>query len=137
MLKLDESKTTDENLKNLADHYAGIVRGLEDRRNRLTSSPNHPELRAYDIKAIDDQLIPARYRAKAAADGAVYHDAREAADCTREKQRWVSWARTLGRLVNPDNYSISVHDRDQTQPIKVIRGGDGAKNLGSPTISVR
>lgn len=137
MLKFDERQTTEENLSNLGDYYEGIVRGLEDRRNRIATGPNAPELRSNDIAAIDALLAPARYHAHAARDGAVFHDPRDPADCTAEKQRWVAWARTLGRLVNPGNYGESVHDADADQPIKVIRGGNGSFDMSSPTMSTR
>ncbi len=137
MLKYNDSWPFATNIAELAGALAGMVRNLEDQRRRVETGPNHPELKANDLAAIDAQLAPLRMRALAASDGVYFYDPRDVSGGDRDAQHWVAAARERGMLVNPSNFGPSLHDRDQTQPIKVVRGGDGAKNLGSPTMSVR
>jgi hypothetical protein len=129
--------TFSQNIEDLATALAAEVRALEERRARVESGPNAPELKVNDLAAIDAQLLPLRYRAEAAADGMLFWDPAAVSGADPIHQTWVARARERGRIVRPDNYGPSVHDLDQTQPIKVLRGGDGARNLGSPTMSVR
>jgi hypothetical protein len=132
-----DSFSFDQNIADLATALAAQVRNLEDRRTRIASGPNAPELRANDIAALDAQLTPLRYKAEAAADGMLYWDPAEISGANPIHQTWVARARERGRIVRPDNYGPSVHDLDQTQPIKVIRGGTGAHDLGNPSMALR
>ncbi len=137
MLKYHDHFTWQQNIGELAGAFAAEVRGLEDRRNRIETGPNHPELKANDLAAIDAQLGPARLRSEAALQGVYFYDPRDVSGGDPVAQTWVAKARERGMLVNPSNFGPSLHDQDQTVPIKVIRGGDGARALGSPAITSR
>ncbi len=137
MLKYHDHFTWQQNIGELAGAFAAEVRALEDRRQRIETGPNHPELKANDLAAVDAQLGPAFLRSQAAEEGLYYYDPRDVSGGDRDAQTWVAKARERGMLVNPSNFGPSLHDQDQTVPIKVIRGGDGARALGAPTISVR
>ncbi|MGA2701997.1 MAG: hypothetical protein ABSH35_12995 [Isosphaeraceae bacterium] len=131
MLPYNDRFTFDENIADLATAKAGHVRDLEDRRNRIASGPNHPELKANDLAAIDAHLDKARIHAHAAAAGLVYHDPSDPAmGCDATHQRWVSEARARGRLVNPSNYEPSLH-ASKGNEITVQRGS-GAVQFGAP-----
>jgi hypothetical protein len=54
-------------------------------------------------------------------------------------QRWVAMAKKAGLLVNPENFMPSIHAAAEkgASPLRVIRGGDGAYNLGAPIGNVR
>src|SRR5271157_2466030 len=123
MLKYHDHFDWATNIRELAGHFAGVVRNLEDQRNRVANGPNHPELKTNDLKALDDQLGPARLRAQAAAAGVYFFDPRDVSGSDPVAQTWVAKARERGMLVNPSNFGPSLHDQDQTVPIKVIRGG--------------
>jgi hypothetical protein len=136
-LAYDDKFPFSQNIEDLATALAAEVRALEARRARVESGPNAPELKVNDLAAIDAQLLPLRYKAEAAADGMLFWDPAAISGADPIHQTWVARARERGRLVNPSNYGPSVHDLDQAVPIKVVRGGNGASNLGSPTMSVR
>lgn len=131
-----DSRDFDVNIRNLATHLQGKIRTLESQRARISTSPDHPDLRANATKALDDQLGPLRLKAEAAENGQYFADPRDVENCDPSSQRWASLAIALGRYVTPDTFEPSLHDTDATAPIKVIRGGT-AKDLGSPTMSVR
>lgn len=139
MLKYQDHFPWATNIAELAGAFAAAVRSLEDARARVESGPNHPDLKANDLKAIDDQLGPARLRSQAAEDGVYFYDPRDVSGGDRDAQTWVARARERGMLVNPSNFGPSLHasETDEGSPLKVIRGGDGAFNLGSPTMNTR
>ncbi len=137
MLKYHDHFDWATNIGELAGAFAAEVRALEDRRQRIETGPNHPELKAHDLAAIDAQLGPARLRFQAAEQGVYFYDPRDVSGGDPVAQTWVAKARERGMLVNPTNFGPSLHDQDQTVPIKVIRGGDGARALGSPAITSR
>jgi hypothetical protein len=137
-LAYDDKFTFDQNIADKATALAAQVRDLEERRARVESGPNHPELKVNDLAAIDAQLTPLRYAAEAASDGMLFWDPAAVSGADPIRQTWIARARERGRLVNPSNYGPSVHDLDQTQPIKVVRGsGAAGAALGSPSMSVR
>ncbi len=138
MLKYNDSFTFDQNIADKATALAAAVRDLEERRARVESGPNAPELRANDIAAIDAELTPLRYKAEAADDGMLFWDPRDVSGADPVHQTWVARARERGRIVRPDNYGPSVHDLDRKDPIKVIRGNPtGAHDLGNPSMATR
>jgi len=134
MLKYNERFDWQTNIGELAGAFAAVVRTLEDARQRIETGPNHPELKRNDLASIAAQVGPARLRSQAAEMGVYLYDPRDPSGGDADHQRWVSEARARGMLVNPTNFGPSIHATDETNasPIKVIRGGDGAKNLGSP-----
>jgi hypothetical protein len=127
------------NIFELAGALAAQVRTLEDARQRVETGPNHPELKANDLAAIDAQLGPARMRSQAAELGLYFYNPTDVSGGDRDAQTWVSKARERGMLVNPSNFGPSIHaaETDEGTPIKVIRGGDGAFNMSSPTLTTR
>ncbi|MGO9114319.1 MAG: hypothetical protein ACLP9L_34315 [Thermoguttaceae bacterium] len=137
MLKYQDHFDWSTNIGELAGAFAAEVRALEDRRARIETGPNHPELKANDLAAVDAQLGPARLRSQAAEDGVYLYDPRDVSGGDRDAQTWVAKARERGMLVNPSNFGPSLHDQDKDVPIKVVRGGDGARALGAPTITSR
>src|SRR5271157_1774092 len=138
MLKYNDHWPFATNIAELAGAFAGQVRLLEEQRARIASGPNHPELKANDIAAIDAQLGPARLRSQAAEMGVYFYDPRDPSGGDRDHQTWCAKARERGMLVNPSNFGPSLHDQDNLVPIKVIRGGErGATDLGSPYARVR
>lgn len=126
----------EKNILALAVHLDAQVRRLEERRARIASGPNAPELRANDLAAIDAELEPLSLKAKAAAAGKFLHDPRDVAGCDPQHSRWIAMAIKSGRYVTPEQFGQSVHDTDRKQPIKVIRGGS-ATNMGSPSMATR
>ncbi len=137
MLKYQDHFPWDVNIRELAGAFAAVVRSFEDARQRVETGPNHPELKANELAAIDAQLGPARLRSQAAEQGMYFYDPRDVSGGDRDAQTWVAKARERGMLVNPSNFGPSLHDQDADVPIKVVRGGDGAFNLGSPTMTSR
>ncbi len=137
MLKYNERFDWATNITELAGAFASAVRNLEDQRHRVETGPNHPELKANDLAAIDAQLGPARLRSQAAEMGVYFYDPRDVSGGDRDAQTWVAKARERGMLANPSNFGSSLHDQDADVPIKVVRGGDGVFNLGSPTMTSR
>jgi len=137
VLKYQDHFPWDVNIRELAGAFAAVVRNLEEARQRVETGPNHPELKANDLAAIDAQLGPARLRSQAAEQGMYFYDPRDVSGGDRDAQTWVAKARERGMLVNPSNFGPSLHDQDADVPIKVVRGGDGAFNLGSPTMTSR
>jgi len=128
------------NVRELAGSLAAKVRELEDQRFRImTNSQNHPEMRAYDVKSLDDRLEPLRLRARAAESGFIYYDPRDMSGGDAIRQTWVRKGRERGMLLRPDNWDVSLHAQQvkDATPLQVIRGGNGATDLGSPTMSVR
>ncbi len=136
MIAYHEAWTFAANVAELAMHYAGKVRDLETQRARIESGPNAPALKANDLAALDAHLEKARRCAAAAAAGAVFHDPRDPSGADHDTQMWRCKAREVGMLVSPDNFEPSLH-ATKAFPLKVIRGGDGAFNLGSPTMTAR
>ena len=128
-----------KNIDALVGHLEACVRELEDQRARIESSPNHPELLAYQIKAIDDRLEPLRLKVLAANEGYYLFDPRALSGGDQASQRWVAMARKAGKLLHPHQFGESLHaaEEEKASPLKVIRGGNGARDLGSPTMSVR
>ena len=76
MLKYSDHFDWSTNIGELAGGLAGQVRNLEDQRNRVETGPNHPDLKANDIKAIDVRLGPLRMRVQAAEMGADFYHPR-------------------------------------------------------------
>jgi hypothetical protein len=138
MLKYCDHFTWPQNIAELAGAFAAVVGTLEKQRDRVASGPNHPELKANDLAAIDAQLGPARLRSQAAKQGLYFYDPRDVSGGDNVAQTWVAKARERGMLVNPSNFGPSIHAQDETNatPIKVIRGGE-ATNMGSPTLTSR
>jgi len=136
LLKYQDRQDWATNIAELAGAFAAQVRNLEDQRQRVETGPNHPELKANAIAALDAQLGSARLRSQAADDGVYFYDPRDMSGADPVAQTWCARARERGTLVNPTNFGPSLHDQDQDVPIKVVRGGNGAFNLGSPSISV-
>ena len=95
---------------------------------RIESGPNHPELKANDLAAIDAKLEPLRLKASAATMGVYFYDPRDMSGGDKDHQRWVAMARERGMLVNPSNFGESLHAAKEQEgsPLKVIRGGNGA-----------
>jgi len=124
----------EKNILALATHYEAVIRRLEEQRASLDSSPNAEILRAYERKALDDQLGPLRLRAEAAAKGYFLIDPRDVSGCDPTHGMWRAMAIKAGRLIYPEQFISSKHDLqiDDKPPLKVIRGGDRANNLGSP-----
>lgn len=133
-LKYNDNFTFDQNIADLSTAKAGHVRDLETQRARIESGPNHPDLKANDLAALDAQLAKARIHAEATAEGVLFHDPGDPVmGCDREHQVWVSRARERGRLVNPTNYEPSIHASKEQEgsPLKVQRGA-GAVQRGAP-----
>jgi len=137
VLKYQDHFDWSTNIGELAGAFAAVVRSLEDARQRVETGPNHPELKANDIAAIDAQLGPARLRSQAAEMGVYFYDPRDPSGGDRDHQTWCAKARERGMLVNPSNFGPSLHDQDQLQPIKVIRGRGDSFDMSSPTITSR
>ena len=97
--------------------------------HELESSPNHPELLAYQIKAIDDRLEPLRLKVLAANEGYYLFDPRALSGGDQASQRWVAMARKAGKLLHPHQFGESLHaaEEEKASPLKVIRGGNGAR----------
>src|SRR5271157_5690056 len=113
------------NIRELAGALAGKVRNLEDQRQQVEAGPNHPELKANDVAAIDARLGPLRLKARAAGMGVYFYDPRDVSGGDAVHQTWVRKARERGQLVNPTNFGPSIHAMEQQNatPLKVIRGG--------------
>jgi hypothetical protein len=139
MLKYQDQFPWVTNIEELAGALASHVRELEDKRARVESGPNHPDLKANDLAAIDARLVPLRLKAQAAADGVFFYDPRDVSGGDRDHQTWVARARERGMLVNPSNFGASLHASEETEgsSLRVIRGGTGAHDLGSPAMSSR
>ena len=130
-----------KNIEALAGHLDACVRVLEDKRARIESGPNHPDLKANDLAAIDRELAPLRFKAQAAYEGAYFYDPRELSGLDPNHQRWVAMARKAGSLVTPDTFEPSLHaqEEDKATPLRVIRGGresgQGGFDMGNPSFS--
>jgi len=123
------------NILELAGALAGEVRILEDQRNRVEKGPNHPDLKANDIAAIDAKLGPLRLKLQAAEMDVYFYDPRDVSGSDPAHQTWVAKARERGMLVNPSNFGPSLHAEEQARaaPLTVVRGGNGVFNMGSPS----
>jgi len=136
MLKYQDHFPWATNILELKGALAGEARILEDQRTRVETGPNHPELKANDIAALDARLAPLRLKLKAAEMGVYFYDPRDVSGSDPAHQTWVAKARERGMLVNPDNFGPSLHAEEQARatPLTVVRGGNGAFNLGSPSL---
>jgi hypothetical protein len=129
----------DKNISALSGHLDAHVRDEEDKRARVESGPNHPDLKAQELAHMDGALGTLRMKAAAAKKGYFFHDLRSMSGASPEHQKWVAMARKAGKLLNPGNFWPSLHaqNEEKASSLKVIRGGEGAFNLGSPAISTR
>jgi len=137
MLAYDEKQSELQNVDRLALHHAKVVRDLEEKRGLVAGDPT-PGIGDIRRREADDQLDHARLHAEASAAGLMLHDPRDISACNPEHQTWRAKLAPLGLIVSPDQFA-SIHASEKTEggPLKVIRGGNGAHDLGSPTIGSR
>jgi hypothetical protein len=135
MLKYQDHFPWSVNILELAGALAGEVRTLEDQRNRVVTGPNHPDLKANDIAAIDAKLAPLRLKLEAANMDVYFYDPRDVSDGDPAHQTWVAKARERGMLVNPSNFGPSLHAEEQAKAtsLTVVRGRGDPVNMGSPS----
>ncbi len=135
MLKYQDHFPWSVNILKLAGALAGEVRILEDQRNRVETGPNHPDLKANDIAALDARLAPLRLKLEAANMDVYFYDPRDVSGGDPAHQAWVAKARERGMLVNPSNFGLSLHAEEQAKatPLTVVRGRGDPVNMGSPS----
>lgn len=138
MIEYDHKQSEQANVERLALHHAKNVRDLEDKRALITGDPT-PGVAGSRLAEVDGQLDHARLHAAASASGVMLHDPRSVEGCNPATQSWRAKLAPLGLVVHPEQFFTSIHDakEEKASPLKVIRGGNGATNLGSPTISAR
>jgi len=138
MIDYDHKQSETANVERLALHHQKIVRDLEDRRALITGDPT-PGIAGTRLAEVDGQLETARKHAAASASGVMLHDPRSVEGCSPATQSWRAKLAPLGLVVHPEQFFTSIHDakEEKASPLKVIRGGTGAHDLGSPTISSR
>ncbi len=126
-----------KNIKALAGHIAAKVQVHQEQRDRIESGPNHPDLKVQELAHMDSLLDPMKRKLEAANRGKLAWNPRDVSGASPEHQKWVSMARKAGCLETEGSSSVHASHEEKASPLKVIRGGDGAKNLGSPTMSSR
>lgn len=138
MISYDYQQTEQQNVERLALHHAKVVRDLEDKRALITGDPT-PGVAGTRLAEVDQQLASARLLAEASASGVLLFDPRSIEGLRPESQVWRAKLAPLGLVVRPDQFAPSIHASEATEgsPLTVIRGGNGAHDLGSPTMSVR
>jgi hypothetical protein len=138
MIPYDHKQTEQQNVARLALYHAKIVRDLEDRRNLITGDPT-PGVAGTRLAEVDQQLAHARLLKEASANGVLLHDPRSIEGCHPEMTKWRAKLAPLGLVVRPDQFGPSIHASKATEgsPLTVVRGGNGAHDLGSPTINAR
>ncbi|SRR5271165_1478271 len=128
-----------KNIKALAGHLDAKVRVEQEKRDRVESGPNHPDLKLQELAHMDGALGSLKLKARAASEGKLIWDPRDVSGASSVHQTWVTMARKAGALETPDTYEPSLHasKEEHASPLRVIRGGNGANDLGSPQINAR
>ena len=138
MIPYDEKQSEQDNVARLALHHAKTVRDLEEKRGLVDGDPT-PAIGDMRRREVDDQIDAARLQARASAAGVLLHDPRSIEGCHPQMTKWRAMLAPLGLVVRPDQFSASIHasEEQEAKPLHVVRGGTGAHDLGSPTISSR